>query len=196
MGLVTGGNTDHLGDAIVGAVDDFNSDTYLEFVAGGSLSDAGGTDGGTVHAYRLFPAVPSTYCTGKTNSLGCVPAMASSGVASLSSSSPFLITCSNVINQATGLLMYSHAPNAAPFQGGTLCVKAPLRRTATQNSGGNAAGSDCSGTFSFDFNAHLDVGGDPTLVVAADIHTQYWARDSASPSTTSLSNALRFLVNP
>ena len=40
------------------------------------------------------------------------------------------------------------------------------------------------------------VAVDPTLVVGAEVFCQQWSRDAASPSATSLSNALRFLVNP
>jgi hypothetical protein len=196
LALIVGGNTDRLGDSITGAAEDFNGDGFDEFVVAGSLSDAGGTDSGVVKCYRLFPTQPATYCTGKPNSLGCVPSMSWSGSASATSATPFLITCSNVLNQVGGVLLYSHTPNAAPFQGGTLCVKAPLRRTSTQNSGGSASGSDCTGAFSFDFNARIQSGVDPTLVVGSEVFNQYWSRDPASPSSTSLSNGLRFLINP
>jgi hypothetical protein len=77
-----------------------------------------------------------------------------------------------------------------------LCVKSPIRRTASQNSGGSASGSDCTGAFSFNFNARIQSGVDPTLVVGSEVFCQYWSRDTASPSTTSLSNALRFVIDP
>jgi hypothetical protein len=83
-----------------------------------------------------------------------------------------------------------------PFQGGTLCVKQPTHRTPIQNSGGSATGSDCTGYFNMDFNALIQSGIDPNLVAGAEVFCQYWSRDSASPSTTSLSNGLRFLVAP
>jgi hypothetical protein len=149
-----------------------------------------------VKCYRLFPVAPATYCTGKTNSLGCVPSVSSSGLASSTSGAAFLIGCSNQINQKSGLLMYSHAPRAAAFQGGTLCVEAPLKRTPQQNSGGSATGSDCTGGFNFDFNAAIQSGADPALLAGAEIYAQYWARDPASASHTSLSNALSFLIHP
>ena len=82
------------------------------------------------------------------------------------------------------------------FQGGTKCVVSPTVRSVTQNSGGSACGVDCSGTYSLDFNAHIASGIDPTLVVGSEVYAQYWPRDPASQSTTSLSNALRFVVNP
>jgi hypothetical protein len=196
LGSITGGSSDVLGDEIVGAVADLDGDGFAELVAAGSLSDAGGSDSGVVKCYRLFPTYATTYCTGKTNSLGCTPSMSSTGTASATSTAAFNVTCANVLNQTSGLLMYSHAPNAAAFQGGTLCVKSPIRRTASQNSGGSASGSDCTGAFSFNFNARIQSGVDPTLVVGSEVFCQYWSRDTASPSTTSLSNALRFVIDP
>lgn len=196
MGLLVGANTDRLGDALAADLGDFDLDGFDDFVVAGSLSDFGGLDSGVIKACRLFPAASTVYCTAKTNSLGCVPSIGSSGSASATSASPFHVTCANVINQKSGLLMYSHAPKASSFQGGTLCVKAPLRRTSSQNSGGSTSGSDCSGTYSVDFNARIQSGVDPTLVVGAETFAQYWSRDPASPSLTGLSNALRFLINP
>jgi hypothetical protein len=196
MGLLFGSGNQRLGDALAGDVDDFDNDGFADFVVAGPLSDVGGTDAGVVKAFRLFPATPTTYCTGKTNSVGCVPSMSWSGGASVSSPSPFPVTCSNVLNQINGLLMYSHMPHSSPFQDGTLCVKSPIRRTVTQSSGGSPSGSDCTGTFSYDFNARIDSGVDPTLVAGSEVFSQYWSRDPASASTTSLSNALRFLISP
>jgi hypothetical protein len=72
----------------------------------------------------------------------------------------------------------------------------PVVRTLVQSSGGATSGNDCSGTFSFDFNARIQSGIDPSLVTGREVFAQYWSRDPASPSTTSLSNALRFVINP
>ena len=187
---------DHLGGSITGAIDDLDNDGFRELVVAGALSDAGGADSGVIKCYRLFPIAPSTYCTGKTSSLGCTPAMSSSGSPSASSLAPFAITASSVINQKSGLLFYSHAPLAAPFQGGTKCVADPVVRTPAQNSGGSASGADCTGTYSLDFNARIQGGVDPSLVAGAEVFAQYWSRDPLSASTTSLSNALRFVINP
>jgi hypothetical protein len=196
MGTAIGGAVDHLGDSIAGAFKDLDNDGFKEFVVAGSRSGAGGTDSGVVKCYRLFPVSPAVYCTAKVNSLGCSPTIGSSGSPSASSGLPFLITASSIVNQTTGLLYYAHAPIAIPFQGGTKCVAQPTRRTPVQNSGGSASGSDCTGTYSFDFNAWRVNGGDTSLVAGAQVFAQYWSRDPQSPSHTSLSNALRFLINP
>ena len=39
-------------------------------------------------------------------------------------------------------------------------------------------------------------GTDPSLVAGAELYAQWWSRDPGSPSHTSLSNALRFLLSP
>ncbi len=134
----------------------------------------------------------STYCTGKTNSLGCVPAIASNGQQPSKSAGNFTVTCSNVISQKNGLLFFGFGQIAAPFQGGTMCVSSPTLRTASQNSGGSAAGNDCSGSYGYTFStAEMNAFG---LVPGQLVYCQYWMRDPQSPSTTGLSNALRFTV--
>jgi hypothetical protein len=193
---IFGINDDHLGGAITGAIGDLDGDGFREFVVAGSLSDAGGTDSGVVKCYRLFPSAPSTYCTGKVNSLGCTPYITFIGTAIATFGPPFLINANNFVNQKNGLLFYSHASTNVAFQGGFKCAASPTVRTAIQNSGGLTGSPSCTGTYTFDFNDWIDNGPDPSLVAGVEIFTQYWARDPVSPSTTSLSNALRFLINP
>jgi hypothetical protein len=196
IGFVAGGVNDHLGDALQGGFLDVDGDTFLEFGVGASLSDNANTDCGNFRIYRLFPSIWSNYCVAKINSQGCTPSISGFGVLSATPGTTFTVTCGNVINQVNGLMIYSHSPNAAPFQGGTLCVGFPLVRTDLQLSGGNTGVTDCSGLFSYDFAARVHSGVDPTLVVGAEVFCQYWSRDAASPSTTNLSNGVRFLINP
>jgi hypothetical protein len=144
----------------------------------------------------LFPIAPATYCTGKVNSLGCTPSVASTGTPSVQSSAAFAVTASNVINQKSGLLFYGYKSATVAFQGGFKCIASPTRRTTVQNSGGAPTGSSCSGAYSFDFNAWIASGTDPTLGVGAEVFAQYWSRDPGTPSLTSLSNAIRFVINP
>jgi hypothetical protein len=200
LGICVGGAAnDRLGDVILGALQDVTGDFFPELVIAGSTADNGFIDGGVVKLFSLFPAYPTNYCTAKTNSLGCAPNISWNGTgvgASASGAWTFNLRCWNVINQTAGLFMYSHFPSAAPFQGGTLCVNTPLRRTSVLASGGSASGTDCSGAFDFDFGARITSGVDPSLVQGAQVFAQCWSRDSASPSTTSLSGALSFLINP
>jgi len=133
----------------------------------------------------------ATYCAGKVNSLGCTPSIDVSGVASLSSST-LVVGATQVLNNKSGLLFWGFAPTAAPFQGGTLCVQPPTLRTAVQLSGGSPSGADCSGAFSFAFDSSFLASAN--LAVDDVVYCQYWSRDPASASTTSLSNAAQFRV--
>jgi hypothetical protein len=137
----------------------------------------------------------STYCTGKANSLGCTPQIGSNGLPPSLSAGGFTVTCTNALNQKQGLLFFGAAPNAVPFQGGTLCVAQPTIRTPTSSSGGNALpANDCSGTYAFNFStAYMQSIG---LAPSDTRYAQWWMRDPASPSTTGLSNALQFTVCP
>jgi hypothetical protein len=193
---IVGSSGDLLGDALAGAVQDLDGDGFEEMVVAGSQSDAGGADSGVLKCYRLFPIAPATYCTGKVNSLGCTPAISFTGSPKATPSAPFQINASNFINQKTGLLFYSHTPATTAFQGGFKCAGDPVRRTEVLDSGGSSSGSSCTGTYSLDFNARIQSGVDPSLVAGGEIYAQYWSRDPQSASTTSLSNALHFLINP
>jgi hypothetical protein len=133
----------------------------------------------------------STYCTGKTNSIGCVPAIGSSNAPSKSAGT-FTVRCSNTLNQKNGLLFWGFDNIATPFQGGTLCVASPTIRTDAFSSGGSTTGNDCTGQYAFTFTtAYFNSYG----IAAGDtLFAQWWTRDPASPSTTGLSNAIEFTV--
>lgn len=135
-----------------------------------------------------------TYCTSKINSLGCTPAIAAAGAPSVSNPASFDISADMVLNNKAGILFYGFGPNALPFQGGFLCVQPPTKRTPVQSSGGNPPPNDCSGTFSLDFNALIQSGTDPSLTAGTQVFSQYWSRDPASPSTTSLTGGLSFII--
>ena len=141
---------------------------------------------------------PTVYCTAKVNSQFCTPAITYSGAASASSPQPFDIGAMNMLNNKNGVLFYGFDSYNLPFQGGFLCVKPPVKRTPVQNSGGNPPPADCSGTYSFDFNAYIQSGADPLLVVGASVFAGYWARDPADfiGFGTSLSDAVAFTICP
>jgi probable HAF family extracellular repeat protein len=144
----------------------------------------------------VLPPLSETYCVAKVNSLGCTPAIDASGMASATSNQPFIVGASNVLNNKTGLVYYGYAALNAPFQGGTKCVATPTVRTPTQSSGGSISGNDCSGTYSYDFNALIQSAVNPQLTVGTKIYAQYWSRDPISPSTTGLTNAVSFTIFP
>jgi hypothetical protein len=140
---------------------------------------------------------PVTYCTSKVNSQGCTPAIGFSGTPS-ASGAPFDVTCSDVINNKVGLLFYGFQAKALPYQEGTLCVTAPVRRTPLQNAGGNPPPDDCSGLYTYDFDARIQSGADPMLASGALVYAQYWYRDPQHPGafTTGRSDALAFMILP
>lgn len=145
------------------------------------------------------PSAPSVYCTAKTNSLGCTPSIGHVGAPSLAAGNGFLVTCSNVRNQANGLLFYGvHGAAAAPYQGGYMCVAPPHVRTQLASSGGSPGPAlDCSGVFVVDMNARAASGVDPALTLLGNVvRCQQWSRDPAASFGTSLSDALAYVVAP
>ncbi|MCE9594118.1 MAG: hypothetical protein K8S98_07990 [Planctomycetes bacterium] len=138
----------------------------------------------------------STYCISKKNSVGCQPTISSSGQASASQPSGFVVSASQEINNKSGVFFYGHGAQNTPFQGGALCVQLPIQRTPVTNSGGNPPPNDCSGVIGLDFNAWIQTGSDPSLIAGASVFGQCWSRDVASPSGTNLSNAIRFTICP
>jgi hypothetical protein len=138
----------------------------------------------------------SSYCTSKVNSAGCTPSINFTGAPSATAGSGFTVGATNILNSKFGLFFYSKSgQQAVPFQGGFLCAKVPLIRTALQNSGGVAP---CGGTFNMDFNTYIASGKDPTLVPGTTVDGQYWSRDPgfAPPNNTSLSDAVSFTICP
>ncbi|NUP95832.1 MAG: hypothetical protein HUU28_06670 [Planctomycetaceae bacterium] len=154
--------------------------------------------GSNVDIAFALPFTAPAYCQAKLNSQGCAPQIAASGVASVSNPNPFVVSASLVLNNKAGILFYGYNSQSIPFQGGTLCIQQPVRRTPTQFSGGNAPPDDCSGAFQFDFNALIDLGSDPLLVQGQRVYCQYWYRDPADPLgfTTGLTTALGFTILP
>jgi hypothetical protein len=147
---------------------------------------------------------PTTFCTAKTTSNGCVPAIGSIGTPSASAGSGFLVSASNTINNQSCLLFYgTNGQGSGAFQGGILCVKAPIKRTPGTTTGGNPPPSDCSGAPAIDMNAFAigSLGGTPlaALTVPGTVVTcQWWGRDPgfAAPNNTQLTNGLQYTICP
>jgi hypothetical protein len=156
--------------------------------------DNAGNLGFTAHFGPIYANANSvsTYCTAKTNSLGCVPSIGTNGVQPDKSAGNFTVTCTNVLNQKNGLLYWSFSPSATPFQGGTKCVNSPSVRTSAIASGGAATGNSCTGSYAFTFStAYMNAHG---LVPGNTVYAQWWMRDPASSFSTGLSNGLQFTV--
>jgi hypothetical protein len=133
-----------------------------------------------------------------------VPAIQGVGTPSASAFSGFTITASSIQSQKAGVLAYGlNGQVALPFQGGTLCVAPPRRRTPMVNSGGSLSGADCTGQFSLDFNAFAAgaLGGSPhpaLQIAGTAVDAQWWGRDPGwpAPNNTTLSDGLSFVICP
>ncbi len=155
--------------------------------------DSAGVDSGAVYVF-LVPHLPIVYCSSKTNSLGCIPAITVTGVPSASSPLPFMIGAEQIISHKFGLPFYGYCALDAPFQGGTLCVHAPILRGPVSMSGGAWPPNECSGAFAYNFNSLIQSGTVPGLVAGATVYTQYWYRDPADAYTTGLTDAVVFTI--
>ena len=169
-----------------------------KFVVGEPSADFYGVDFGRVHFFEAPCLNPTVYCTAQTNTLGCAAQIAGQGTPSVSSLSGFVISASNVRNQQNGMLIYSTNGRAQiAWQGGTLCVGLPLRRTPLVSSGGSAATAlDCSGVLLRDFNTWAIGANDPALFAGQQVQAQFYSRDPGSSANINLSNALEFTLEP
>jgi hypothetical protein len=145
------------------------------------------------------------YCTAKTNSLGCLPAISWSGAPSATGTTSFVVSASQVRNNKPGVLFYGFlGPASLPFQGGTMCVATSIKRTPGVNSGGSPAPTqDCSGIYQFDMSCFAagHCGGNPPAPLKTPgtvVNCQWWGRDPGfvAPFNTTLSDALEFTVGP
>lgn len=146
---------------------------------------------------RITANYATSYCTAKTNSIGCVPTLAYAGSPSLSANEPLQVSVSNILNQHTANLIWSRFPNAAPFQGGTLCVQAPAVRTPLAHSGGTPAPAvDCTGAYAFTFTPSYLAS--KAVLAGQTLHIQFSGRDSgfAAPNNRSLSAGLAVTILP
>lgn len=170
-------------------------------VAGAPWDDVPGQGAleGSAYLYDLA-SPPASYCTGKTNSLGCLASLSWHGVPSLTNPLPFDVVAGSLLNNKPGLLFYGTNGRASlPFLGGTLCVQPPLQRTAPQTSGGDPPPLDsCTGSLTFDFNALLQSGADPALVPGVVVDAQFWSRDADQLDGTGvhLTHAVELAVCP
>ena len=144
--------------------------------------------------------VRTTYCTAKVNSLGCTPVIAALGTPKASAVSGFVVIGTGVFNNNLGLLLIgTSGRNASAFQGGTLCVQTPIKRSPLVNSGGAPPPLNCSGWYEIDMNRYA--AGSPIRalrVVGTVVNCQWWGRDPgfAAPNNVMLSNGLEYVICP
>lgn len=186
-------------DAPVLALGTHDDGGGASFVAAGLFRDIDGVAVQCIAVGRVAQDPPIPYCTAKVNTLGCTPAIGSTGVPSASAGSGFHITATNLRNFRVGTLFYGLQGRAAtPYQGGTLCVAPPFRRAASQNSLGTLVIEDCSGTHDVDFNTLIASGMDPALVCGQRVQVQFLTRDHGTgvQGTVGLTDALDFVIRP
>jgi hypothetical protein len=170
------------------------------YVGGMCNNSFGGTFVGGYHdawlaRYESSCSTTYSYCSAKMNSSLCLPSITVSGTPSASAGSGFTIRTSDVLANKFGRYLYSKSgPSSVPYQGGKLCVQAPVLMTL-QNSGGSGA---CGGSIQIDFNAYVASGKDPGLSAGQQVWIQTWSRDPgfAPPDNTSLSDAISFTLCP
>jgi hypothetical protein len=162
---------------------------------------------------------PTPFCTAKTGLTCGTPAISSSGVASASATSGFVVKAGPARSNKSGILLYNSAPvvPGLPFQGGTLCVEPMgLRRAGSTNSGGTGcppSPATCDGEFAIDMNAFAHAlwvvpdctgapAGIPPNMPAAYLVTpgtvvscQWWGRD-AVPTGSFVSDGQSYTVGP
>jgi hypothetical protein len=137
-----------------------------------------------------------SYCTAKTNSLGCQPAMSTSGICSFTLGTPFYVTSQFERSHQQGMLVWSTAPAALPFSGGFVCVQLPMQRTPLQSTGGLSTANDCTGTCSYIFTPQY--AQSRGLGPGSTVYAQYWTRDpvGAAIRRVNASDAIAFTWAP
>ena len=139
---------------------------------------------------------PTTYCSAKTALTCGTPAIGSAGIPSASATSGFVIDAQPARSNRSGIFLYSdQGPSNVSFQGGTLCVATPIRRSNAVSSGG---ATGCDGVFTIDWNAfaHGLAGGNPQsflLNPGQQVNVQVWGRDALATGSF-LSDALEYFV--
>ncbi len=167
------------------------------------LFGANGWDGPVrpdIGAVQVFDVPPGNllYCSGKTNSLGCVPFMTVSGLASASSTAPFLVSGFNLVANEPGFLLYGFAKANLGFHGGKLCIKSPFRRLLPPKAADPFGPPPCDGLLERNFNKRIQSGNDPLLTVGQTVFAQWRVRDPGDPAGfgDGLTDALRFTICP
>jgi hypothetical protein len=152
------------------------------------------------------------FCSAKSSSLGCAPALHGDGFASPTARLGFTISADGLNNQRVGMLLYSANGRASiPFQGALLCVQPPVFRSPAASTGGSPLPTlDCSGTWSIDYNEmiwarftgpHLGQSTqwpNSLSIPGTAVQCQWWGRDPGwpAPFNSMLSDGLEFTLAP
>ena len=191
-------DTTAVGDSgMQGAIgDDGHAVAFRSFSSGLVAGDSNGDYDVFVRDLSSVCPQPISTCLSKTDSLGCLSRVSSSGQPSVGGTEPFFVCAAPMRNLRPGACLFSPTKLSAPFHGGRLCVGGQPVMIMLPSSGGSPTGDDCSGFLSFRFDAalfaSLGIGAGTTL------YTQLWYRDPgfAPPNNYGLSNGLKFTTCP
>ncbi len=149
-------------------------------------------------AFPFAQDATSAYCTGKVNSLGCVPFVTWTGFASASAPQAFALSVRDVLPSEAGIVVYGFQAGNLNFHGGKLCVKAPLQRYLPVKLAKSSGAPPCSGVLTRNFNSRIQSGVDAMLTPGQTAYAQWRLRDAADPAGfgDSLSDAAQFLIAP
>ncbi len=172
------------------------TDAYLYSLATDGTRIAVGA-GGSDQIFVLRDDSVLSYCSGKSNSVGCVPFTDTHGLPSSTSPDPFVVRARDVVPGQAGFLLYGFKKANLAFHGGQLCVKLPFNRTSVKSA--KADPGSCSGSkLVQDFNKRIQGTTDPQLSVGQTVYAQWFQRDPADPAGfgDGLTNAVRFTICP
>ena len=176
------------------------SGTAMAF--GAPLDDeAAGLDSGSAYVFRQVAF--EGYCTSGTSTSGCNAALSASGTASASATSGFVLMAADVEGDRNGVFFFgTNGRQANPWGNGTSlqCVVPPVKRGGPLL-GTGASGPQCEGAFSQDLNALWcqscpKPGHNPGTGAVVQAQLLYRDPFSTSNKTTSLSDAIEFVVAP
>jgi hypothetical protein len=139
------------------------------------------------------------YCTAGTSASGCQAMLSTSGTPSATASSGFDLLATDVEGNKDGLFfMGTNGRQASPWGNGASfqCVAPPVARAGLLT--GTGTTGLCDGAFAQDLNARWAAKPPQNPGPGAVVQAQLWYRDpfNTSNQTTSLSNAIEFLVGP
>jgi hypothetical protein len=118
---------------------------------------------------------PTTYCTAKLTSALTLPAIGSTGSATLAANN-FAVTLSQAVPDKNAVVFWGGGAASQPFNGGTLCVAPPLTRGPVTMTDGTGAAS-------------TPIVVEPAMV-GTTLFYQWWFRDPADFYKVGLSDAL------
>jgi hypothetical protein len=177
----------YIGESVQIAFEFDSVDHYMNDGAGWLVDD--------VHVEVDASGGPVIYCSAKVNSQGCQPLMSYAGDVSLTGPDDFVLSTRHLRNNVYGSFAWSTGINNVPFNGGTLCVQVPAKRTTTIPTGGTAGPAlDCSGSYTWHFSHdYLILNG---IEPGETVHCQYFGRDVGSGAPMTLSDAVRVTILP